>query len=152
VRSFQLSPLPSCLLPSLASMLGAYPLLQSRLLSSQIRNLKVLSHPSISYPTPLLASCATKSKTTATKKKPGRNVETTTKTSRRRTTSLTKVEAEIQASLLDESDLKSKQNGSDIVLRDYQEECVEACLAALREGTSRIGVSSPTGSGKTTML
>lgn len=41
---------------------------------------------------------------------------------------------------------------SSVVLRPYQAECVETCLAALRRGVSRIGVSSPTGSGKTTMF
>lgn len=39
-----------------------------------------------------------------------------------------------------------------VVLRPYQAECVETCLAALCRGVSRIGVSSPTGSGKTTMF
>ena len=33
-------------------------------------------------------------------------------------------------------------------LRPYQEECVEECLLSLAAGVSRIGVSSPTGSGK----
>lgn len=33
-------------------------------------------------------------------------------------------------------------------LRPYQEECVQECLANLAEGITRIGVSSPTGSGK----
>lgn len=39
-----------------------------------------------------------------------------------------------------------------IVLRDYQEEAIQACLDALSSGLTRIGVSSPTGSGKTTMF
>ncbi|KAF8327906.1 P-loop containing nucleoside triphosphate hydrolase protein [Cantharellus anzutake] len=39
-----------------------------------------------------------------------------------------------------------------LTLRPYQEECIESCLDALRAGYSRIGVSSPTGSGKTTMF
>lgn len=39
-----------------------------------------------------------------------------------------------------------------IVLRPYQEEAIEACLSALDRGLRRIGVSSPTGSGKTTMF
>lgn len=30
-------------------------------------------------------------------------------------------------------------------LRPYQQDCVEACLGALREGYDRIGVSAPTG-------
>lgn len=39
-----------------------------------------------------------------------------------------------------------------IRLRPYQEECVRQCLGALRRGETRIGVSSPTGSGKTTIF
>ncbi|PCH33701.1 nucleoside triphosphate hydrolase protein [Wolfiporia cocos MD-104 SS10] len=39
-----------------------------------------------------------------------------------------------------------------LVLRPYQISCVEACLDALESGTSRIGVSLPTGSGKTTVF
>lgn len=38
-----------------------------------------------------------------------------------------------------------------IVLRPYQEACIESCLEAINAGHSRIGVSSPTGSGKTTV-
>ena len=37
-------------------------------------------------------------------------------------------------------------------LRPYQESAVTACLSALSSGLTRIGVSSPTGSGKTTMF
>ncbi|KAN0060153.1 putative ATP-dependent helicase IRC3 [Thecaphora frezii] len=37
-------------------------------------------------------------------------------------------------------------------LRPYQEECVQDCLAAIQSGITRIGVSSPTGSGKTTIF
>ncbi|PWN40929.1 P-loop containing nucleoside triphosphate hydrolase protein [Ceraceosorus guamensis] len=37
-------------------------------------------------------------------------------------------------------------------LRPYQEECVIECLQAISEGFKRIGVSSPTGSGKTTIF
>lgn len=38
-------------------------------------------------------------------------------------------------------------------LRPYQNECVDACLDAIEQrGLTRIGVSSPTGSGKTTMF
>lgn len=37
-------------------------------------------------------------------------------------------------------------------LRPYQEECIADCLAALSSGITRIGVSSPTGSGKTTIF
>jgi len=39
-----------------------------------------------------------------------------------------------------------------VVLRPYQEAAITACLDALGEGTTRMGVSSPTGSGKTTMF
>ncbi|KAI0094834.1 P-loop containing nucleoside triphosphate hydrolase protein [Irpex rosettiformis] len=37
-------------------------------------------------------------------------------------------------------------------LRPYQETCLEACTDALKAGVSRIGVSLPTGSGKTTVF
>ncbi|KAI0669814.1 P-loop containing nucleoside triphosphate hydrolase protein [Trametes maxima] len=39
-----------------------------------------------------------------------------------------------------------------VVLRPYQESCLEACLDALDGGSTRIGVSLPTGSGKTTVF
>lgn len=39
-----------------------------------------------------------------------------------------------------------------VVLRPYQESCLEACLDALKAGSTRIGVSLPTGSGKTTVF
>jgi len=39
-----------------------------------------------------------------------------------------------------------------VVLRPYQESCLDACTAALSSGASRIGVSLPTGSGKTTVF
>lgn len=39
-----------------------------------------------------------------------------------------------------------------ITLRPYQEACIQSCLDAIKSGHSRIGVSSPTGSGKTTMF
>jgi ATP-dependent helicase IRC3 len=41
---------------------------------------------------------------------------------------------------------------SPIQLRPYQQECLESIQAALARGVSRIGVSSPTGSGKTTIF
>lgn len=41
---------------------------------------------------------------------------------------------------------------SPVVLRPYQESCIQSCLDALRAGSTRIGVSSPTGSGKTTIF
>ncbi|KAH8914380.1 hypothetical protein BT69DRAFT_1084722 [Atractiella rhizophila] len=34
--------------------------------------------------------------------------------------------------------------GGDVQLRPYQEECVEECLEAMRNGVTRIGVSCPT--------
>jgi ATP-dependent helicase IRC3 len=37
-------------------------------------------------------------------------------------------------------------------LRPYQREAIDACMSALNRGVGRIGVSSPTGSGKTVML
>lgn len=37
-------------------------------------------------------------------------------------------------------------------LRDYQHDAIAACLSAFDRGLTRIGVSSPTGSGKTTMF
>ena len=39
-----------------------------------------------------------------------------------------------------------------VVLRPYQEAAITSCLEALSAGLTRIGVSSPTGSGKTTMF
>ncbi|KZP10559.1 P-loop containing nucleoside triphosphate hydrolase protein [Athelia psychrophila] len=39
-----------------------------------------------------------------------------------------------------------------VVLRPYQESCLDACTAALESGCSRIGVSLPTGAGKTTVF
>ncbi|KZT72830.1 P-loop containing nucleoside triphosphate hydrolase protein [Daedalea quercina L-15889] len=39
-----------------------------------------------------------------------------------------------------------------VVLRPYQEASIDACLNALKSGSSRIGVSLPTGSGKTTVF
>ena len=39
-----------------------------------------------------------------------------------------------------------------VVLRPYQVSCINACLDALKDGSTRIGVSLPTGSGKTTVF
>jgi ATP-dependent helicase IRC3 len=39
-----------------------------------------------------------------------------------------------------------------VSLRDYQADAIQACLDAFDRGLTRIGVSSPTGSGKTTMF
>lgn len=41
---------------------------------------------------------------------------------------------------------------SPVVLRPYQETCLQACLDSLKSGVARIGVSLPTGSGKTTVF
>lgn len=46
----------------------------------------------------------------------------------------------------------STRNAASITLRPYQESCLEACLDALRKGATRIGVSLPTGAGKTTVF
>ncbi|TYJ54631.1 hypothetical protein B9479_004665 [Cryptococcus floricola] len=43
-------------------------------------------------------------------------------------------------------------SSSSLVLRPYQEHAISSCLSALEKGLRRIGVSSPTGSGKTTMF
>ena len=43
-------------------------------------------------------------------------------------------------------------SGSAVKLREYQADAIKACLDALDKGLCRIGVSSPTGSGKTTMF
>lgn len=39
-----------------------------------------------------------------------------------------------------------------VKLRPYQESCLEACKNALQAGATRIGVSLPTGAGKTTVF
>ncbi|KAI1788749.1 P-loop containing nucleoside triphosphate hydrolase protein [Ganoderma leucocontextum] len=41
---------------------------------------------------------------------------------------------------------------SPVVLRPYQESCLQACVDALQGGSTRIGVSLPTGAGKTTVF
>jgi len=43
-------------------------------------------------------------------------------------------------------------NANPVVLRSYQNECIQSCLEALASGITRIGVSLPTGSGKTTVF
>ncbi|KAF5384896.1 hypothetical protein D9615_001480 [Tricholomella constricta] len=48
--------------------------------------------------------------------------------------------------------LSSSPHASPLILRPYQEHCLDACLDALASGASRIGVSLPTGSGKTTVF
>lgn len=49
------------------------------------------------------------------------------------------------------TDLKRKYDLPNF-LRPYQVEVIHACMSALEGGVNRIGVSSPTGSGKTVML
>lgn len=41
---------------------------------------------------------------------------------------------------------------SSVSLRPYQETCLQICLDSLKSGIARIGVSLPTGSGKTTVF
>ena len=41
---------------------------------------------------------------------------------------------------------------SALKLRPYQETCLESCINALKEGTTKIGVSLPTGAGKTVVF
>lgn len=43
-------------------------------------------------------------------------------------------------------------NSASVILRPYQELALDACTDALKDGASRIGVSLPTGSGKTTVF
>lgn len=43
-------------------------------------------------------------------------------------------------------------NTQSIKLRPYQDSCLQACLEAFDQGIRRIGVSLPTGSGKTTVF
>jgi len=44
------------------------------------------------------------------------------------------------------------RQSSQLSLRPYQENCLKACLDAHGSGASRIGVSLPTGSGKTAVF
>lgn len=48
--------------------------------------------------------------------------------------------------------LPSQRGFTQFVLRPYQQACLDACHAALRAGITRIGVSLPTGAGKTTIF
>ncbi|KAI9573006.1 P-loop containing nucleoside triphosphate hydrolase protein [Boletus coccyginus] len=45
-----------------------------------------------------------------------------------------------------------RRSFTQFVLRPYQQSCLDACHAALRAGITRIGVSLPTGAGKTTIF
>lgn len=48
---------------------------------------------------------------------------------------------------------RTHTNATDsIVLRPYQEDCIQECLDWLDQGATRLGVSLPTGSGKTTVF
>lgn len=47
---------------------------------------------------------------------------------------------------------REKPTQTALQLRDYQEHCIDACMSALSRGVTRIGVSMPTGSGKTTVF
>jgi hypothetical protein len=65
--------------------------------------------------------------------------------------------AAVEARRLDESESTipfrdEETTSSSVVLRPYQEAAITSCLEALSSGLTRIGVSSPTGSGKTTMF
>lgn len=54
--------------------------------------------------------------------------------------------------VLEEEETEVAESSLGITLRPYQLDAIEACLDALKDGKTRIGVSSPTGSGKTTIL
>ncbi|KAF5337268.1 hypothetical protein D9611_003163 [Ephemerocybe angulata] len=47
---------------------------------------------------------------------------------------------------------QSHTGSPSVVLRPYQDECIKECLDWLDQGATRIGVSLPTGSGKTTVF
>ncbi|KDR84936.1 hypothetical protein GALMADRAFT_131700 [Galerina marginata CBS 339.88] len=48
--------------------------------------------------------------------------------------------------------VRYNSTGASVILRPYQEHCLDACTDALASGSTRIGVSLPTGSGKTTVF
>lgn len=52
------------------------------------------------------------------------------------------------AEVEEDEDFEDAEVSQGPTLRPYQEACVQECLANLAAGISRIGVSSPTGSGK----
>lgn len=47
---------------------------------------------------------------------------------------------------------RPQHQDSRLILRPYQEICLRACLDAHRAGVSRVGVSLPTGAGKTAVF
>ncbi|ADV25374.1 DEAD box family helicase [Cryptococcus gattii E566] len=53
---------------------------------------------------------------------------------------------------VDHAGFNNTARNRDIVLRPYQEAAISACTNALQSGLRRLGVSSPTGSGKTTIF
>lgn len=55
-------------------------------------------------------------------------------------------------SLILRSGVFARKVSTKLVLRPYQESCLDACLDALKSGVSRIGVSLPTGAGKTAVF
>ncbi|PWN27946.1 P-loop containing nucleoside triphosphate hydrolase protein [Jaminaea rosea] len=65
-------------------------------------------------------------------------------------------EAEVARSPFSPASLEEQEtptpSPSRVQLRPYQERAVSECLQAIASGVTRIGVSSPTGSGKTTMF
>jgi superfamily II DNA or RNA helicase len=59
---------------------------------------------------------------------------------------------EVAASLYPDPSTSSIKDRLPNWLRSYQVDVIEECIKALDRGVERIGVSSPTGSGKTVML
>ncbi|KXN90077.1 Putative mitochondrial ATP-dependent helicase irc3 [Leucoagaricus sp. SymC.cos] len=47
---------------------------------------------------------------------------------------------------------RQESNVNNLLLRPYQNDCIQSCLDALASGSTRIGVSLPTGAGKTTVF
>lgn len=46
----------------------------------------------------------------------------------------------------------SRQSRTAVTLRNYQEECIQSCLSAIKEGKKRMAISLATGSGKTVIF
>ncbi|WWC87646.1 uncharacterized protein L201_002536 [Kwoniella dendrophila CBS 6074] len=74
------------------------------------------------------------------------------KCTRSRIRSLGGDEKKIQGDNTEETSTSISSISNGIKLRPYQAHAIQACLEALSSGLKRIGVSSPTGSGKTTMF